>query len=295
MKHGYPVLIETIAASDTVTYSKKVIYPGQTIRLVLSGGKGDVAFCREFLGMPELGRNTKLTVGPQTYHVATGPEVLAEVWASDVEDAELANKIWRTAEMTTASQVILDKTAGGLAYSHVMEFLLDDQDDVIRTRLGMNRRYGDFMAPALPLEALMFSINHKESDDTKLLQVQIRKGPAVDDKYCTIGGGWGAGPVWNDITGAAAEAWLHLGTCTPDDATKPYTLALRPKADAAAETSHISHIGLHQQVSYGTGTLLTDGEEYTFTAPYRCRIGIDMVAAGSGVLSISEITELRGQ
>lgn len=275
---GYPTLAEVLSASTTAAYSKKVFYPNTILRLLPTADM-DVKFCREFLPAPEMGRATLL---------GTGPEVLTDVWASDAEGAELSNKLWRTGEMVTTGNVTLDKTQGNLAYSHVMEISLADQDDVIRLRIGGGRRFGDYdYTQALPLEALTFSINHKESNAANLLQVQIRKGPAVDDKYWTFGAGWGAGPVWNDITGSAIEVWLQLGTCTPDDLTKPYTLALRSKSDAA-ETSHVSHIGLHQTIAFGSATRLAQDVEYFFQVPYRCRIGADM-EAGTGKLYISDM------
>jgi hypothetical protein len=261
------------------------------IRL-LATAEADVKLCREYLYGSEMGANPK--------------ESPKSIWETDLEGAEI-NPIsepdglaFSTNEMATTSQITLDKTRATLDYSHVMEFGLDDQDDVIRcyptTPSGLRGGAGERNG-MLPNEALAFSINHLDSDATKLLQVQFRKemmteavrlgGAVAAKEYFTVGGAFGAAVVWNDITGSATEAWVQF-LMTPDEIAQ-YTIALRPKTDYAAETCHISHIGLHQIVAFGSAFRLEKDVEYFFVAPYRCRVGADCDAAVTGTLHIAKM------
>lgn len=269
MRFGIPSFKEALSCSTTAAYGKDVFYPGDVIRLLATADM-DVKICREYLFGPEMGRSY-------------GGDPILKIWTTDTEGSELANKIWRTGEMTTTSQITLDKTKGTLSYSRVMEFLLDDQDDVIRTFAAD----GKGKKITLPAEALAFSINHLDSDATKLLQVQFKKHKSsLTHKYWTVGGSWGTTAVWNDITGSATEAWAQF-LVTPDEADE-YSVALRPKTDYASETCHISHAGLHQIVASGSASRLSQDVEYHFVAPYRCRVGSDM-ASGTGTLYISKM------
>lgn len=272
MRFGTPIFKEALSCSTTAAYGKDVFYPGDIIRLLATADM-DVNICREYLFAPEMGRGY-------------GGDPILKLWATDTEDAELANDVWRTGEMTTTSQVTLDKTAGTLSYNRVMEFGLDDQDDVVRTFLADGK--GKHLAAGeLGDRSFVFSINHLDSDATKLLQYQIKKHVAsLTHEYWTHGGSFGTSVVWNDVTGSATEAWHNFAVTL--DAVQEYSLALRPKTDYASETCHISHIGFHQACAAASANRLAQDVEYHFIAPYRCRIGADM-AAGTGTLFISRM------
>lgn len=290
LKNGRPVFKEALALSTTAAYGKDVFYPGEMIRL-LATADVDIKLCREYLYGTEMGANVK--------------ESPKSIWEDDVEGEEI-NPVsepdglgFSTNEMADSSQITLDKTRATLDYSHVMEFGMDDQDDVIRcfptTPSGLRGGAGERVG-MLPKEALAFSINHLDSDVSKLLQVQFRKemmteavriGGAVGAKaYFTVGGAFGAAVVWNDITGSATEAWAQF-LMTPDTIAQ-YSIALRPKTDYATETCHISHLGLHQIVTNASANRIAQDVEYFYVVPARCRVGGDM-ASGTGTLYIAKM------
>ncbi len=269
-----PTFVEAIATSTTAAYGKAVFYPGEVIRLVPTADM-DIRLCKEFLPCPEMGRSVF--------------EPWSRIWATDTENAVLASPnaggarvAWQLGEIVT-NVPILDKTAATLPYSHVLEFDHADLTDQIRCMmLSPNGHH----AVKLPAESLLFSINHLQSTDTSLITFEVRKelDPTLLE-YWTVGGSWGSSPVWNDVTGSATEAWESF-LITPD-AVDYYTVAIAPKDDQT-DTTHISHVGLHQIVASGAGNQISDGVEYFYTIKERCRVGADM-ASSTGLLYVSRM------
>jgi hypothetical protein len=290
-KNGTPIFKEALATSTTVAYGKDVFYPGEVVRL-LATADVDVKLCKEYLYGSEFGRS---------WH-----EMATSFWATDAEGSELGNVNNMTEGMADSSNVTLDKTRGTLSYSHVLEYELDDQDDVSRYMLlppGRGDRKGRGSPLMLPAEVITVSFNHLESDVLKPLEWQLREerrpnvvgGAAQAYYYGTSAGTFGAAEVWNTLTASATEALVHFTVTVADAGNWDdagiafYTLALRPAENYVAETSHISHMGVHETVASASANRLSQDVEYFFVVNHRCRIGADM-AAGTGTLYISKMS-----
>jgi hypothetical protein len=290
-KNGTPIFKEALATSTTVAYGKDVFYPGEVVRL-LATADVDVKLCKEYLYGSEVGRS---------WH-----EMAPSIWATDAEGAELNDVNNMTTGMADSSNITLDKTRGTLSYSHVLEYNLDDQDDVSRYML-LQPGAGELKKHKRPLElpagVITVSFNHLDSDATKPLEWQLREerrpnvvgGAAQAYQYGTASGTFGAAVVWNTLTGSGTEAFVHFTVTVADAGNWDdagiafYTLALRPADNYAAETSHISHMGVHETVATGSANRLSQDVEYFFVVNHRCRIGADM-AAGTGTLYISKMS-----
>jgi hypothetical protein len=236
------------------------------VRLMCTDG-AVVKFCREYIYNNQL--------GAQEY------EDPLETWASDTEGALLAND-WDVSNIVTNTPN-LDKTEGTLAYSHVLEFDLDDQDDEFGIPFITGIRQGRIDRPKIAAgKALQLYLRHLDSDATKPIQYQIRelRRAATDQVKYWDGSAWQTTAQWVDVTGSATEA-VFADAITADESGfgdnggAVYQLWIRPKSDYAAETSHVADIGVHEVVTATDYDLriAADGE-YFLVTQYRCRIGV---------------------
>jgi hypothetical protein len=181
---------------------------------------------------------------------------------------------------------------GGGLQDVSLEFLMDDQDDVlgpfsINSFIDKNgnlrsqpiSRWGRF--GSWKDTECTFLCRHLDSDATKLMQYQIRESSHGSTQATRYWGGasWSTTASWIDITGSATDA-IFLDSVTLDTSYDSiYQIFLRPKTDYASETSHIDYIGLVETADSAEGVLLGYAGAVEFmTAPWPFRIAMDAAA-----------------
>jgi hypothetical protein len=299
-----PKGVEEITTANSAVYGEVLIPPYTALEIRASVEEANIKLCRELLFDGELGERNV----PSSGHVDP-----THIWATDDEDADLGGR-WDVSAIAT-TEPVLDKTGGTIDQSHVMEYALDDQDDVISVKTSNGRLGrgvgGDgaldnlFYEPPRGLvagAAYTFLLRHLDSDNEKLLQYSIKevRGHATAVNQWWDGSAWQDTEQWIDITGSGTEA-LFTDAVTLDEESEVvtntdgeyvsgpayYVITIRPKDDYASETSHIAHVGLCETISATVYDfrLGDDQSRKLVTGPYWTRIGT--YADGTGTVSVA--------
>lgn len=257
---GAPVETEVISTSATVAYGQTIYDKNEILRLVGDDGH-EIAFVREYVW--------PATLGNEFYD-----DPLA-VWATDAEDAELAEKSWVYGTSATKTNITLDKTRAKIAKDFVMEFKLDaGTDDEVRSFLSPYGPIKNFYRPNpfhFPASTVLeLEIRHLDDDDVSVkIEYQLRRETKVLQYW--DGTNWVAGETWINITASTTEA-SFIDAITTDADVYPYSLAIRVEAARAAEFSHVSRVSIHETLTAGKGAYIAVHTTPIFVTPYRCRI-----------------------
>lgn len=122
----------TVANAGTAQEGRRVIPPGRLLRIAVEDSTGGhVQLSQEYIYGNRFG---------------TDPDVDADVLFDGIrfgQEGDLLSQYWDVSSIVTNTPT-LDKTEAQIAQSHVLEYLTDDQDDVIGAWLvrGKRSRYG---------------------------------------------------------------------------------------------------------------------------------------------------------